>query len=424
MPDWTVPRRGAAAVAFVLFAVGGALLDPWLLSLGLVPLGLVIYGALSRVPSPSVAIERTIDPRRPQPGETSTVTLSITNDGTEPVSDLRIVDGVPDAVPVTGGRPQTTAALRAGETTTIEYEVRARRGVHAFGTPTVVVANPAGDAFADVAASVEGDDRLLPSVPVQRTALGDRQRAIRGTTPIDSGGEGVEFHVTREYRTGDPMNRIDWRRYAKTGDLSTIEYREEGGRSVVVLVDAREVTAAAVTDDAPTGRSLSLYLAGRIVDAVTEQGASVGAAVIGPDDRIRWAAPNAMETTQITGLLQTVATNDLDAWDGPALDLPTEDADAIVDWLAEQIDSTTSVLFVSAVLDDFPVDLVTRLEAHDRSPVVLSPIGGQPDTLGARAGTIEREARLDRLRVRSRVVDWQPDRPLPHMLSRIGVVEA
>jgi uncharacterized repeat protein (TIGR01451 family) len=421
MPDRIVPHRGATGVTLTLVVLGGAFVDPWLLSCALIPLGLVLYGALSRVPSPTITVERTIDPLRPQPGETTTVTLSVTNDGDEPVSDLRVIDGVPDGVPVTAGRARTNVALRAGETTDIEYEVRARRGVHAFQTPTVVVGNPAGDAFADVAPTVDGDSRLQPSVPVRTTARGERRHAVSGSVPIDSGGDGVEFYVTREYRTGDPMNRIDWRRYAKTGALSTIEYREEGGSSAVVLVDARDVTATAVTAGAPTGRSLSLYVAGRMVDAIAERGARVGAAVIGPDDTVRWAAPTTADTTRAAGLLQTVAVDAAEDWSGPTLDLPADDAETVADWLAEQLDSTTAVLFVSAVVDDLPIDLASRLQAHGRSPLVFSPIGGVPDTIGSRARSAERDARLDRLRVLGPVVDWHPDRPLPAVLSRIEV---
>jgi uncharacterized repeat protein (TIGR01451 family) len=411
-------------VTLVLLVLGGVFVDPALLSLSLIPLLLVAYGALSKVQSTTLVVERTIDPSHPQPGGTATVTLSISNQGEQPASDLRIVDGVPEALPVTRGEPRSGVALRAGETTSLSYDVRARRGVHTFADPTIVASNLAGDAFVEADRHVDGDRTLVPSVPVGTNSLGERRHAVRGSTAIDSGGNGVEFYVTREYRPGDPMNRIDWRRYAKTGALSTIEYREEGGTPVLLLVDARDVTATTVTSESPTGRNLSLYLAGRLVDTVSNRGDQVGVAAIGPDGQVRWVAPETSSETRATGLIQAVATDTLDRWDGPALDLPTDDAEAIVDWLAERVDSTTTILLLSAVTDDLPIGLADRLRAHGRSPTVLSPFDTSADTVGARIGTAQRAARLDRLRTVGTVIDWQPGNPLPADLTREEVIEA
>ena len=181
-------------LALVLVVIGVPLGDPWLLSLSLLPVLFVAYGAVSKVPSPSLSARRTIDPVYPQPGGTATVTLSITNDGDTPVSDLRIVDGVPDQLPVVDGEPRIGTALRAGETTTISYSVRARRGVHDFSDPRIVASNLAGDAFRDVPVTVDGDRTLVPSVPTRDPSLGERQHATCGATAVDSGGEGVEFY--------------------------------------------------------------------------------------------------------------------------------------------------------------------------------------------------------------------------------------
>ena len=55
----------------------------------------------------------------------------------------------------------------------------------------------------------------------------------------DIGGSGVAFQATREYRPGDPRSRIDWNRLAKTGDLSTVDLREERAAAVVILAARR-----------------------------------------------------------------------------------------------------------------------------------------------------------------------------------------
>jgi len=88
------------------------------------------------------------------------------------------------------------------------------------------------DAAGSQSARPNSRHRPGSSVPRELSAGGDLP--LRGLTtkyhgrvPTDVGGAGVEFHATREYRRGDPVKRIDWNRRARTGELATLELREE-----------------------------------------------------------------------------------------------------------------------------------------------------------------------------------------------------
>ena len=50
-------------------------------------------------------------------------------------------------------------------------------------------------------------------------------------------GEGQEFLQLREYRQGDPLNRIDWKATAKRRDIISREFEDERSQQILFLVD-------------------------------------------------------------------------------------------------------------------------------------------------------------------------------------------
>jgi len=120
------------------------------------------------------------------------------------------------------------------------------------------------------------------------------------------GGAGVEFHATREYRRGDPVKRIDWNRRARTGELATLELREERAATVVLLIDARESAYAASEPDADTAVEASVQAAGQAFTALLDGGDRVGIATLGPRDC--WLSPGAGTTHAARGR-ETLATD-------------------------------------------------------------------------------------------------------------------
>ncbi|MUV61934.1 DUF58 domain-containing protein, partial [Halobacterium sp. CBA1126] len=252
-----------------------------------IPLAFVLYGALS-VPRGDEAVRATreFDAESPLPGDRVTVELTVENASDRALSDVRVADGVPADLRVVEGSPDAALALPADGTATIEYTVVADRGRFRFDAPTVGVrgasATNARTVDPDVAGAVDLDFR----VSVADVPLGRQTTAHAGTLPTDSGGPGIEFHSTREYQRGDPASRINWRRYAKTGELTTVNYRERRAAAVVLAVDAREASDATAREGTPSGSSLSAYAAARAVEPLETAGHSVGLAVFGVDDPV------------------------------------------------------------------------------------------------------------------------------------------
>lgn len=233
-----------------------------------------------------------------------------------------------------------------------------------------------------------------------------------GRVPTDVGGAGVEFHATREYRRGDPVKRIDWNRRARTGELATLELREERAATVVLLIDARESAYAAAEPDADTAVEASVQAAGQAFTALLDGGDRVGIATLGPRDC--WLSPGAGTTHAARGR-ETLATD-------PALaPTPSEGRFYQSLWLRRfrrRLPADAQVLFFTPLLDDSAASLAHRIDAHGHLVTVLSPDVTAGDTPGTRLVAFERRERLRELRAAGiRAVEWG-DRSFPVAVAR------
>lgn len=88
----------------------------------------------------------------------------------------------------------------------------------------------------------------------------DRQAAhpLIGEIPSFYRGQGFEFEENRSYQAGDEQRMINWRLYARTGDLYTKVFREERRSQVFLLMDRRAAMRFG------TRRQLKVTLAARI----------------------------------------------------------------------------------------------------------------------------------------------------------------
>jgi uncharacterized repeat protein (TIGR01451 family) len=288
---------GGLLATLALAGAGVASGRPTLFVAAIVPLVFVLYGAVS-VPSgdESLRVTRSFSTDSPLPGDRVTVTLAVENCGDSALPDVRVVDGVPADVRVVEGTPDAALALPDGGTATVEYTVVADRGQFPFDPVTARVRGTSAAAPRTLEVPADGATQLDCRVAVADIPLRRQTTAHAGTLPTDAGGPGIEFHSTRDYQRGDPASRINWRRYAKTGDLSTVNYRERRAAAVVLAVDARAESDVAARSDTPSGASLSAYAAAQAVEPLEGSGHQVGLAVFGVEDPATgtnpaWVAP-------------------------------------------------------------------------------------------------------------------------------------
>ena len=416
LPRW----QGALVVTLVVSLAAVLLGAPALFMLGVVPLGYVFVGVVSAAPPTTLTLDRTLDDDRPRPGQPICVTLSMTNEGDRVLPDVRLTDAVPEDVPITDGSSATATAIRPGETVTHEYELLPPRGEYQFGTPRVRVRNLASSVVDTLEPDVDGTTSFTCETLLDSFSLHDRTIQYVGRTPTDDGGSGIEFYAAREYRHGDPINRIDWHRLARTGELATIEHREERAVTMVFLVDDRQGVHHGSLTGGPDSYDLTLYAASRGLLASIEDGNRTGFGLLQDG---AWIDPGAGADVRqrVEAALEDDAPNRVRA-DGGRLAIDLEN----------RLPRNAQIVFCSPLTDDAAVDLVEHLRLRGRAVTVISPdmttsvsdsvhasatdVGTGVDTdtpPGAMISRLERRNRLDELRgVGSTVVDWNLAEPL------------
>lgn len=448
------------AVALVAVGLGVATQSRLLLVSAVVPLAFAVYGRLSTAPAPELSARRSFDSGSPTVGERVQVTVTVRNRGAG-LRDCRVVDTVPASLAVVSGTPATAVRLRPGEEASFSYTVRARRGDREFGPLRAVGVDASGAAATGTELSAESRLRCRASGVAE---VGDAPSTSGGSAATDSRGGGVEFHAVREYHPSDPLNRVDWRRFARTGELSTVEFREDRAATVAVVVDAAAATFRRPGPDAPAAVEYALYAAEGAFEALLERDARVALAFY-PD------APAALDAGSGVDH-RTLGRRALDAYGPGATTDPGEVPVALGDAgrperrrrgataserdqsrMAEQptgqpaadggrstqaasqhgpdeaagTDSVTAlraglpsgarVLFCSPLLDDGAVDLVRELRADEHDVRVLAP-DPETETAAARLAGFERSERVARLRGAGvAVVNWD-DGPLREALAR------
>jgi len=401
---WT----GITALALLFGAAGLLATRPPLVLAAAVGVGYAAYARAGDAPEPALSITREFGDGASEPGDEVRVVVTVRNVGDEFLPDLRIADGVPDELVVSDGVARLGTALRPGEAATFEYAVTARRGTHEFGPATVVARGFTGTI--ERVQSVETDGSL--ACPPSAAGLVDLPlRSLTtphaGRVSTDVGGSGVEFHSTREYRVGDPLSRVDWNRLARTGEPTTVEFREERSATVTVVVDARE---AAYRRGDPAERHAvdrSVEAADGVADALLGGGDKVGLAALGP--REFWLAPAAGggHRARIADALAT------DRAFSPTPPESTTLTGSHARRIEQRLPESSQVILVSPLPDDWIVRRARLWNARGHLVTVLSPDPMVTDTSGGRLAAVERAERVSRLREAGlRVVDWTADESL------------
>lgn len=448
--------RVALVATLALVALGLLYANATLLAATLIPLSYVFYGTLSGLPEQhALAVERDLDPATPEPGAVVGMTLTVENTGERVLSDVRIVDGVPDELAVIEGTPRLCASLSPGERATLQYSVVARRGTYAFEKPVARLRSLAGSNRRTRELDAAGDDELVCVTAVDTTLRQARSTPHTGAVTTDSGGSGLEFHSTRQYRQGDPVNRIDWHHVAKTGEFITVQYREQKTSRTVLVVDARPVARVTPAPGYPTALDRSVYATERLYETLTAAGVETTVAVLGLDEEsaehvafdpagIVWAGPDRDTSPEAVfdALVRAPAVADQPRSSPPSIGFGAEsdgersprtagrtrdegarrgesspdtsvrtDGGGVTTALVSGVPGDARVLLCSPLVDNWPVQFCRAL-AGEHELVVVSPDPVGAETTGQRLADLHRRLRLREIqRVRGSTVDWAVEQP-------------
>lgn len=401
--------RGVLAITLVAGVLGLAANRADLLVLSTIGVVYAAFPRLTSAPPGSVEIERRVSDRAPNVGDEVSVTVAMTNVGSRPLPDVRVVDGVPAALTVVDGSPRHGTALRGGETVTFSYVVTADEGRHRFEPATVVLRDVSGGT--ERRCTVAAETEINCSTDAAAHPPRSQTINMAGQFPASVGGTGIEFYSTREYQRSDSMRRVDWKRYAKTGVLSTVEFREERAATIIIVVDARRVAYRGVDGD-PHAVSHGVAAADKLFVAGLSGRNRVGIAGIGRDPC--WFAPGGGRTHRVRGQ-EFLATHPTFGAQPPAAEPPFDEQ---VSAIRARLPTDAQVLLVSPLSDDGVSDAARVFEAEGHAVSVVSPDVTGTRTPGQRLAAVEREARIRRLRESGiPVIEWTPPNPLAAALA-------
>jgi len=407
--------RGIAALTLVAIGVGVLIEQPAALLAGVFGVAFAAYGEVGAAPDPTLAVERSIADEEPGDGDEVPVTVTITNEGDRTLTDLRVVDGVPDGLSVVSGSPRAATVLRPEESLELSYEVDATRGDHAFDPMVAIVRDVTGATERAVEIETSGGIDCVPSFPADPPAFPLRAQTTRytGRASATEGGDGVEFHATREYRAGDPLSRIDWKRTARTRDLTTVEYRLERAASVLIAVDARKAAYASHDSHGETTVDRCVDAARTVAASLFDAGHSVGLAAISP--RPCWITPGQGVEHRLE-LTTTLARHEAFSREPPA---ESTNVYAAGREIRSRLASDTQVVFVSPMIDDAGAQIAYRFDAHGHLTTVVSPDSCVDDTAGHQTASVSRSLRITTTRHAGLpTIDWDRDEPFDHAIIR------
>lgn len=381
---------GAGLIALALGAGGGA---PPLVVAGAVCVVLSAYAA--RVPAPAATL--TVERHVRRDGDRPRVRLVVENTGSRPLPGVLVVDGVPPALSVIEGSPRRDALLRPGQRAVAEYTLEPAASDHEFDPVRIALRDPAGVVERRCRLQATGDDRARRRPDPAGASL----PALRRAPPIQTGGTataagegGATFDTVREYRPGDARSQVDWRRFARTGDLSTVVFREERATAVVLAVDARAAARVAPDATAPTAVERSVRGATALLAAL-DDGHRVGLTVLGGDTWHPPASGRAHETRLRHALATVPGTPRTNGERAPASALRT------------RLPGDAHVVLCSPLCDDESAAVARELAAAGWSTTVVSDDPTTAGTAGERLARAERTTRVrDLRRAGLQVVDW------------------
>lgn len=237
---------------------------------------------------PQISVRRRLEAGQVEEGQQIHVTLSVENRGKSAVW-LGLSEKLPSGISVIDGETSLLALLTTGEEISISYVLQAPRGSYSIsGVEIVTCGNLIPILHREFLIS-KTLFRIFPRIePLEELVIRPRNtRVYAGNVRAGIGGVGLDFFGCRDYVAGDDIKRINWRAYARRGELVINEFEQERVADVSIILDARKrantsINSQEVFECAVRGAaSISSYL--------LTQGNNVGLLIYG--DYMNWTYP-------------------------------------------------------------------------------------------------------------------------------------
>jgi len=386
------------------------------LNLGTVFISYVVVNILLTRKGFVLDVERNIDKTRLFEDETIDVELKIKNTGFS-ISYLEVFDVIPKEFIVLRGSNHFYLALKKGEHTVVHYTVKCpRRGVYAFNEIKFRHYSHSFMLYYDRTFELYTTTVVLPEISeIEELRLKTSfPKLFQGAVTKRQIGFGNEFYSIRQYFPGDPFKKINWKAFARTGELMVNEYEREDINDIMLIVDARLKTALKNAVENPI--DYESRAAASAAAFFMKRKDRVGLMIYG--ERISILQPESGER-QLYNILNSLAAMQ------PGGDIPLK---AVQELLVPTFTPNSPVIiFTPLYKDDSLVDSIRELSAHGFEVIIISPnlpmFLGRVSPLDAKITAMHRNSLISELRyLGARVIDWRPVSPISSAIASEGAI--
>jgi uncharacterized protein (DUF58 family) len=353
-------------------------------------------------------------------GDDVIVELTISNNSYRRTQQLEVFDNVPHEMKMRQGINQMRMNLGPGQSARIKYRVRCPlRGHYTLGPVSVRYRN-VFNLFANESKVQDRTDiTVFPQVREIEEALlrSDVPKMYTGATTLKTPGPGMEFYSLREYLPGDAFRSINWKAFARTGELMVNEKTRDAVTDVFIILDTRDVSRIGTVLKNPL--EMGTIAAASISSYFIRRRDSVALVTYG--DRMDYLSPETGDNQGYKVLSNLAAVRAKGS-------MPLQ---AVTNAMSSRMSRGSPVFIISSLEGDgTTLPAIRNLAARGHEVIVLSPSSIDLERLISRIPRmsyevlkLERQNRLTAISgYGAKVIDWMPDVELSQALLQVRTV--
>tara|TARA_B100000530_G_scaffold7668_2_gene6399 strand:+ start:6558 stop:7751 length:1194 start_codon:yes stop_codon:yes gene_type:complete len=353
-------------------------------------------------------------------GDDINVVLTITNKSYRRTQQLEVFDNVPHEMKMRKGINLMRMNLGPGQTATIRYTVRCPlRGHYTIGPTSIRYRNSFNLFVSETSIGDRSDITVFPQVRDVEEALirSDVPKMYTGATTLKTPGQGMEFYALREYFPGDSFRSINWKAFARTGELMVNEKTRDAVTDVFIILDTRDVARIGTVLKNPL--EMGTVAAASIANYFIKRRDSVSLVTYG--ERMDFLPPETGDKQHYKVLSQLAAVESKGS-------MPLQ---AVTNALSPRISRGSPVFIISSLEGDgTTLSAIRNLSGKGHEVIVLSPSSIDLERLVSRIPRmayevlkLERQNRLTAISgYGAKVIDWTPSVELSQALLQIRTV--
>ncbi len=353
-------------------------------------------------------------------GDDINVVLTIKNKSYRRTQQLEVFDNVPHEMKMRKGVNLMRINLGPGQMATIRYTVRCPlRGHYTIGPTSVRYRNAFNLFVSETSVSDRSDITVFPQVRDVEEALirSDVPKMYTGATTLKTPGPGMEFYALREYFPGDSFRSINWKAFARTGELMVNEKTRDAVTDVFIILDTRDVARIGTVLKNPL--EMGTVAAASIANYFIKRRDSVSLVTYG--ERMDFLPPETGDKQHYKVLSQLASVQSKGS-------MPLQ---AVTNALSPRISRGSPVFIISSLEGDgTTLSAIRNLSGKGHEVIVLSPSSIDLERLVSRIPRmayevlkLERQNRLTAISgYGAKVIDWTPSVDLSQALLQVRTI--